>query len=174
MEEYVRQAQNGDKQAFVVLIEQMKQDMYKIAISYLHHDEDAADAIQETILKCYEKLITLKEPTYFKTWLIRILINQCIEIQRGQKRYGAKENLQELLSGEEMIHKQGESEEFKKFIHDMREKYSIILILYYGKELKIYEIAKILGISENTVKTRLARGRKEYKKQYVKVHSMDE
>ncbi len=61
-------------------MEMNKQSMYKVAKSYLRYEEDVADAMQETILICYEKLGDLKEPKYFKTWMIRILINKCKDI----------------------------------------------------------------------------------------------
>ena len=75
MKSLVKRAQRGDDQAFVELIEENKQAMYKVAIGILKNDSDAADAIQESILTCYEKLKELKKAQYFKTWLLRILIN---------------------------------------------------------------------------------------------------
>ena len=75
MENLVKKAKAGDSGAFAQLIRMNTQSMYKVAWAYLKNDEDVADAIQETILKCYEKLSTLKKDSYFKTWMIRILIN---------------------------------------------------------------------------------------------------
>ena len=75
MENLVKKAKSGDSGAFAQLIRMNTQSMYKVAWAYLKNDEDVADAIQETILKCYEKLSTLKKDSYFKTWMIRILIN---------------------------------------------------------------------------------------------------
>lgn len=131
----VKQAKKKDKQSFVELIELHKQSMYKIAWSYLHNDEDAADAIQETILKCYEKIEKLKNESYFTTWLTRILINNCKDILQKKKR--------ETLS--EVLPEQGD----------------------VCRELENYEFQELLKtIDENTVKTRLARGRREFGKVY--------
>ena len=58
----VKQAQAGDKEAFIDLIEHRKQALYKTAIAMLKNDADAADAIQDTVLKCYENLRGLREP----------------------------------------------------------------------------------------------------------------
>ena len=70
MENLVKKAKAGDSGAFAQLIRMNTQSMYKVAWAYLKNDEDVADAIQETILKCYEKLSTLKKDSYFKTWMI--------------------------------------------------------------------------------------------------------
>ena len=86
MKSLVKRAQRGDDQAFVELIEENKQAMYKVAIGILKNDSDAADAIQESILTCYEKLKELKKAQYFKTWLLRILINNCNQMLREQKK----------------------------------------------------------------------------------------
>ena len=76
----VIQAKKHDKEAFVKLIEDNQASMYKAAIAILQNDEDAADAIQETILICWEKIGSLRHAGYFKTWLMRILIHQCYAI----------------------------------------------------------------------------------------------
>ena len=80
MEELIRRAKAYDGDAFVELMEQHRQSMYKIAFAYLKREEDAADAVSETILDCFEHLDALKEPKYFTTWLVRILINNCKDL----------------------------------------------------------------------------------------------
>lgn len=67
MQSLVENAQKGNKDAFVELMENHKQVMYKIAKSYLSSDADVADAMQETVLACYEHLVDLRETRYFKT-----------------------------------------------------------------------------------------------------------
>ena len=86
MEILVKKAKKGDTDAFAQLIRMNAQSMYKVAWAYLKNEEDAADAIQETILICYEKLGTLKKSKYFKTWLIRILMNQCNDLLKTRRR----------------------------------------------------------------------------------------
>lgn len=54
--------------------------MHYMAKSILYKDEDVADALQETILKAYKALPSLREPKFFKTWMFRILINECHNI----------------------------------------------------------------------------------------------
>lgn len=71
----VLRAKQHDKEAFSELMRQQKSSMYKVAKAILKNEEDIADAMQDTILDCWEKIHTLRKPEYFKTWLIRILIN---------------------------------------------------------------------------------------------------
>lgn len=159
MKYLVKKAQKGDKDAFVELMERYKQDLYKVAKSYLLCDEDVADAIQDTILACYEHLKDLREIRYFKTWMIRILINKCKDILRK------KETLLEAFPEQEDSHSYYQNLEFEDLIYMLDEKYRIILTLYYAEEFTIKEIAQILDISENTVKTRLVRGREKIAKE---------
>ena len=153
----VKRAQRRDDQAFVELIELCKSSMYKVARSYLRQDEDIADAISQTILNCYDNIAKLKNPKYFKTWLTRILINNCKDIIRKNQ----KEHLLEILpeQGEECM--ELKNYEFQELMNSLDDKYRVVLLLYYGEGFKIREIAQILEMDENTVKTRLSRGRKK-------------
>lgn len=94
----VKRAQAGDEEAFVSLIETYKQDLYKIAISMLKNDADAADAMQDTVLSSYENLRGLREPKYFKTWLTRILINHCNRILKERGRMALLHGRMEMES----------------------------------------------------------------------------
>ena len=82
----VKKAQENDAEAFIHLMELNKVNMYKIAKSYLHNEEDAADAVADTILTCFEKIQSLREPKYFKTWMIRILINTCNDMLKQKNK----------------------------------------------------------------------------------------
>ena len=86
MKYLVKRAQKKDDQAFVELMEHCKSSMYKVARSYLKEDADIADAIQETVIDCYEHMDRLKHAEYFKTWLTRILINNCKDILAEKRR----------------------------------------------------------------------------------------
>ena len=82
-EKLVLRAQNGDKEAFTMLIQRYKKEIYCIAKSRLDNEVDIDDAIQETLYKAYVNIRKLKEPKYFKTWIIRILYNNCTDITRS-------------------------------------------------------------------------------------------
>ena len=70
MIQLVKRSISGDADAFLELMEKNSLAMYKVARGILDNDEDAADAMQDTILTCFEKIHTLKNPEYFKTWMI--------------------------------------------------------------------------------------------------------
>ena len=162
MEDVVQRAKAGDGEAFVQLIEGQKQLLYKVARSYLHSDADAADAIGETVLACYEKLDTLREPKYFRTWLTRILIRKCQDILRRSVRCVSLETAAELSCDEP-----GQARaEFLSLLDSLDEKYRTVLLLYYGEGFQVREIARILGLKEETVKTRLKRARAGFKLAY--------
>ena len=163
MEALVTAAKNGDKEAFVQLIRINKQSMYKAAWVYLRNEQDIADALQNTILSCYEKIQGLREVKYFKTWLIRILINKCNDILRKGKR----ECSYDVISEQGDAGMSTARYEFEELMNQLDEKYRTVLILYYAEGFKVREIAQLLEMEENTVKTRLSRGRKEVKKMYT-------
>ena len=138
MEELVRKAKRGDSSAFAELVRLCTQSMYRVAWTYLGNDEDAADAISETVLVCYEKIETLKKDAYFKTWMIRILINQCKDILKHRSRIQSKAEMQESA-----FEDSGYIDcEWKEVLSCLDEKYRIVLLLYYGEGFKIKEIAQ--------------------------------
>ena len=161
IDKLVCRAKERDPDAFTLLIDGQVQGMYKIAISILRNDEDAADAIQETILTLWEKLDTLKEIRYFKTWMTRILINHCYTILKKNSKRVYMEELPETPTEFE-----SHQLEWQEALSVLNENYRLIVTLYYVQGFKTKEIAKILDIPDNTVRTRLARARAQLEKYY--------
>ncbi len=161
MEELVRKSMCGDQEAFVQLMRDHMQSMYKTAWVYLKRDEDVADAVQETILNCYEKLHTLKQPRYFKTWMIRILVNECNNILRNRRNYLDIQDMQEQGRMEQAY----DRSEWQCLLEMLDEKYGTVLLMYYCEEMSVREIAQSLGIRQNTVLTRLRRGRNQLRRE---------
>ena len=154
----IKRAQKHDTDAFIQLIEEYKTALYKVAKTYLKNEEDVADVLQDTILSAYEHIGELKTVSYFKTWLTRILINHCTDVVRQQKRVVSMEQAEEQ-TGTFL-----ESDyEFYELIRELPEKDRTIFLLYYGECFNAREIAELLGWNENTVKSRLQRGRKKLK-----------
>ena len=162
MDIIIQKAKKHDKEAFVELMEDNEKNMYKVAKAILKNDEDVADAMQETVLTCWEKIGTLKKNEYFQTWLIRILINKCNATYKQRKRFVSDENYPEAMVSEDGF----ANAEWGVFLKFLDEKYRIVIALYYMEGFKVREIAQILDVSESAVKARLATARKQMERYY--------
>lgn len=153
----VKRAQKGDNEAFVRLIKEYENVLYGTAYNILKNDDDVADVLQNTILIAYEKLGTLKEPSYFNTWICRIMIHECYSwINQAEKNVLETRESHDCQNDLAYI-------EFLDLIHALDEKHQVTLILFYYSRFKIKEISEILGISEGTVKSRLSRAKEQLK-----------
>ena len=162
MDILIQKAKQHDKESFALLMKQHEANMYKIARAILKNDEDIADAMQDTILSCWEKIGSLKKTAYFKTWLIRILINKCNAIYNRRKQFISDENQLETTVSEVGF----TNVEWSIFLKYLDEKYRTVIALYYIEGFKVREIAQILDISDSAVKTRLVTARKKMGKHY--------
>ena len=162
----IRKAKKGDKDAFCRLIDENVQSMYKIAAAYLKNDEDVADAIQDTILSCYENLKSLKQNRYFKTWMTRILINRC------NRLYSQRNRTTDLNEGtfSSISPDPAARMEWQEMMQQLTDNQRIVVELYYAQQFKIHEIADILDITPSAVKNRLHTARKVLK-QYISSNS---
>ena len=162
MDSLIQRSREGDPDAFTELMQSHMQNMYKTAKAILRSDEDVADAIQETIIRCWEKLWQLKEDKYFATWMTRILINKCNDILKKKEAYLLDHELQNIVT-----HDTGfDNVEWNEVLNSIDEKYRLVIILYYVEGFKTSEISQILDIPESTVRTRLVRGRKKMSEIY--------
>lgn len=152
----ILKAKEYDPDAFVTLMQYFSKDMYRTAMAILGNTEDAADAIQDTILTCWQKLETLREERYFKTWMTRILINKCYDLKKQQI---IKVPLEECKNLSDSLCDEGN--DFNELLTQLDEKYRLPLVLFYGEGYKTAEIAEILEIPKSTVQTRLSRGREK-------------
>ena len=138
---------------FVYQISDAEKSLYRVAKSILKNDADCADAIQNAVLKAFDKINTLKQEKYFRTWLTRILIHECYQIMRAKK---------EQVPYEEYMGKQEESLGYSEVFYTLMEHdemYRVPFTLHYIEGYSTKEIAKILDISISNVKTRLSRAR---------------
>lgn len=95
IENLVKKAKRREPAAFTELMQFYLNDMYRVALAILANDEDAADAIQDSILVCWEKIDTLQHIRYFKTWMTKILIHKCYRIRKSREKLGAMEEYEE-------------------------------------------------------------------------------
>lgn len=151
-----------DQQRFAQAVMAAESSLYHVAKSILHNDEDCADAIQNAILKAYQKLNTLRNDQYFKTWLTRIVINECYLIIRHAQRYVSLEDYpgwdaDTVRAAEEDL--MTEESEVMLELMQLDEKYRLPIVLHEIEGYSAREIGKIMGITETNVRNRLYRGK---------------
>lgn len=161
MEILVKRAMHKDAESFIRLIEANKQSMLKIAYGFFSNEEDVADVIQQTILDAFEHIEKLKKAAYFKTWLIRILINNCNQLYNSKKRMVSDEELTE----QGYFDSYPEDNAFFYLLSLLHQDDRIIFQLYFGEEYTTKEISEILGIKESTIRSRIHRGKEQLRKQ---------
>lgn len=153
----VYKAKKGDNEAFLALIDQNRLSIYRVARGILKNEEDIKDAIQNTLIKAFQNIHTLKKDEYFKTWLIRILINECNEIFRKNKKNIL---LDENIGGlKEQYIDDYKNMDLVRSINLLNEELRILITLFYFEDISVHDISKILNIPQGTVKSRLSRAR---------------
>lgn len=152
-----------NKEEFTERVLDLEGSMYRVAKTILRNEEDCADAIQSAILKAYEKLDTLRYDEFFKTWLTRILINECHQLIRKNKKYVAMEEyLNEQIEGRQNTKTDdciGEAVIMQEVMR-LNEKYRVPFVLYEVEGYSLKEIARMLRLTETNVKSRIFRARK--------------
>ena len=147
--ELAKQAINGNEAAQLQLLNLYKEPMYRIAYSYMQNEHDANDALQEMTYQCLKNIHKVQTPQYFKTWLVRIVINTCLMMKRQQKRIVVTNDL--LENSRHM----GELFELNDVISKLPMEQQELIHLKYFKDLKNSDIATLQNIPEGTVKSRL-------------------
>lgn len=166
MEELIKKAQNGDKNAFTDIILQIRNDLYKIAKTRISNDDDIEDLIQDTMIETYKHIKKLREPEKFKMWVIKILVNKCNKLYK--KKYRNDISIDEYnMENYIILNSQKDIEDdlnFYYLIKKLKYEERIVLVLHYMEQYSVKDISKILKINENTVKTHLFRARERIKK----------
>ena len=139
------------------LILDSERQLYSTAKTILYSDQDCADAIQDTIVKAFSKIQTLKNDKYAKTWLMRILINECYTILRKTSKVISLDEMCETT--ELAADEKSDYSDLYKAVGSLKEDLRMPVILYYIENFNIREIAQIMDISEGAVQKRLARAR---------------
>lgn len=138
-------------------IDENKDRLYKIAWSYLYNHADIEDVFQDTLIKVYENIYTLRNPNYFESWYISILINECRKKLRDKK----KEVLRESIDYDEYYM---DDYHFFQELNLLDDIYKEVIVLKYIAGYRQEEIASILHIPIGTVKSRIYRGLRELRK----------
>ena len=166
MDDLVKKAQQGDKEAFTELILLLKTDLYKIAKTRLKNDEDVYDVIQETMIIAFNSIKKLKKIESFKSWIIKILINTSNNLYKKSK----KDNVISLekIEPHNSLNYSGFDKvetilDFNFILNNFKYEDRIIVILFYVERFTDKEIGEILKLKENTVKTKRTRIKEKLK-----------
>lgn len=146
------------KKEFIDKVLETELTLYHVSKSILQNNTDCKDVVQEAILKAYEKRNSLRNVAFFKTWLVRITINECYSFKRKHKNTIPYEDLSIAQDGLNEIHTN-----LYLAIQQLDEKRRLPIVLYYIDGYSLSEIARILKIPNGTIKSRLSKGRKEIK-----------
>ncbi|MBO0962823.1 sigma-70 family RNA polymerase sigma factor [Neobacillus sp. MM2021_6] len=161
----IKRAQKGDDQAFLKLFQQYQDDIYRMAFTYVKNQNDALDVVQETAYRSFKKIDTLKNPEYFKTWLLKIAINSAIELVRKNKKViELKPQYEEFIGFED--------EDISLFVtlqdllEQLNEDEKSIIILRFHHDYSLKEISDLLNMPLGTTKSVLYRALIKLRKKF--------
>ena len=137
---------------FIQRVRACERRLYRVARTMLPQESDCEDAVQEALLRAWDRRETLRQEAYFDTWLIRILINQCKTFYRRRPPEPAEltEDIPQVTSEETPL---------LEALMGLPRKQRVTLELHYIEGYSVAETARILRLPEGTVKWRLKRGR---------------
>ena len=153
-----RRQNTVDREFFITAIETCSDMMYRVAWSILRNEADVQDALQDAVLKAWEKRDKLREEKYFRTWMTRILINVCYDTQRMHRK----------IVPLDKIPVQGSSApdpDLAIALEALPEKLRLPLVLCYSEGMTYEEAADVLRIPMTTLRGRIRRGKKELRKE---------
>lgn len=152
-------ARQGDEEAFLERMDADKHKLYGIAYSYMLNQQDALDAVQETVSKVWAKRKSLKQPEYFTTWVIRILIRVCMDEQKKKRREVPTDAGYDAVLAPHSVDSDHKLD-MEKRIRKLQPKYRMVIVLKYYRDLTIPDIAELMDKPEGTIRTWLHKGLK--------------
>lgn len=154
----VKLAQEGNKEAFINLIDKNRTYLFRIARQIVTDFDYVDDAIQETILKAWKQVKSLRNSEYFRTWLTRILINECNAILRKKERVISLESVINENTSYEDNYK---NVDLMNALNSLEHELKILILLHYFEDMQYKDISYILNIPEGTIKSRISRAKKQ-------------
>src|SRR5579859_4318719 len=176
----VRQAQAGDRNALSALVQSQQTYVYSIAMSLMHNPADAADMTQEAFIRLMRSLGTYRGETKFTTWLYRLVTNICLDGLRrrgrpveslddqgapSQSGDGAQTAGDRLADSdrwaqpEERLELRESATEVRDALAGLPAPQRLALTLHYFEDLRYEDIAEVMGLPLNTVKSHIRRGK---------------
>ena len=175
--ELIQRVLNGDDTAFSTLVKKYQKSVHALAWRKIGDFHIAEDITQDTFLKAYQELSTLKEPQSFASWLYVIAANRCTAWLRKKRLW--TQSLENTNSAElekatypnyvitenERAAADAQREVVKKLLAKLQESDRTVITLYYLGGMTYEEISKFLGVSVSAIKNRLYRARQHLKKE---------
>lgn len=141
--------------AHVVTKNLRRNSLYRVAASYLRGESDRLDAVSEAITRAWEKRHTLREESLFRTWITRILIRECVNIQRRQKHSVPVDALPEAESEPE----DERIAALREALAQLPQRQRTMTVLHYMEGYDVREVARIMGTTKSAVCAGLSRAR---------------
>lgn len=139
-------------------VEQFKPTMFRVAYAILHCEADCEDAASSAVLRGYRYLSTLQSRDGFRSWMLRILKNECFNILYRRQLF-------EPMPAAEPVELQASDIDLQRAFARLPARARLALTLHYYEGYSVQEIAAILGEPAGTVKSRMARARERLKKE---------
>jgi RNA polymerase sigma factor (sigma-70 family) len=175
----MQQSDDSKEETVEWLMNEFGRKVVRLAFTYLKQEQLAEDVAQEVFMKCYQKLDTFRHESSYQTWLYAITVNLCKDRLRSWSFRNIIFN--DIFSTKSINHRTPESSlmeneaksELSQSVLELPVKYREIIILYYYEELTYQQISELLGISSQTIKSRLHRGRNLLRKKLKGGSSID-
>jgi len=133
----------------------MRETLYRVCYSQLSAGSDRDDAVQEALLKAWSTRHRLRDERFMQTWVIRILINECHNIQRRRMRETPLDELPERPAPQEA------DGELHDALFRLDEALRLPVVLHYIEGYRVEEIARMLRLPKGTALWRMSKARKE-------------
>jgi RNA polymerase sigma factor (sigma-70 family) len=151
----VVRCQQGEQEAFRLLVELWQKPLVMFALRYLEGEIESWDAVQETWISVIKGLGKLQNPSRFASWLFSILTNKCIDLLR--KKQAESRLLKKTNDKSNRPTISDENELLIKAIGQLPDEQKTLVILRFGQGLQVNQIAAILSVPEGTIKSKLHR-----------------
>ncbi len=183
-EEIVKRVVKGEKSLYEIIVRRFNPYLYKIGRSYNYSHEITQDLMQDTFIDAYKALSTFEGRSSFKTWIIRIMLNNCYRKSnkssyKNEVQGTINDNLRPMYSNDhEETDRLVRNRELRNIIEEALEnipfEYRMVFSLREINDLRVKETAELLKISESNVKVRLNRAKTMLKDQIMGSYSPNE
>jgi RNA polymerase sigma-70 factor (ECF subfamily) len=167
----------GEKRLFKLLMRKYNQRLYRIGMSVLDNEAEAEDAMQTAYINAYEHLSGFEHRASFGTWLTKIMLNQCYEQRRKNRRlHTTTEQTDNIVIMNTAVNELANKElgrTLQQAVARLPEKYRVVFVLREIEDLSVRETSAALQIEESNVKVRLNRAKsmlRENLNGYMKDH----